>query len=59
MKDYIKPKAININLSIESIIAMSIFDDKEADPDSPILSREDYNSQSDKIITKNIWDEVW
>lgn len=57
MKDYIKPKAININLSIESTIAMSIFDDKEADPDSPILSREDY--QSDKIITKNIWDEVW
>lgn len=57
MKDYIRPKAININLSIESTIAMSIFDDKEADPDSPILSREDY--QSDKIITKNIWDEVW
>lgn len=59
MKDYIKPEVVKFKLSMESIIAMSKFDDKEADPDSPILSREDYNSQLDNPIPKNIWDGMW
>lgn len=40
-------------------MAMLRFDDKEADPDSPILGREDNVYQLDKPISKNIWDEVW
>ena len=59
MKEYIKPETVKFRLSMESIIAMSRFGDKEADPDSPILSREDYVDQLDKPISKNIWDEVW
>ena len=59
MKEYIKPETVKFKLSAESIIAMSRYDDKEADPDSPILGREDYVDQLDKPISKNIWDEVW
>lgn len=59
MKGYIKPETVKFRLSTESIIAMSRFDDKEADPDSPILGREDNVYQLDKPISKNIWDEVW
>ena len=59
MKDYIKPEVVEFKVSTEYIIAMSKIDDIEADPDSPILSREDYNSQWGNPISENTWGEVW
>ena len=59
MKDYIKPEVVEFKISMQPILAMSKIDDIEADPDSPILSREDYNSQWGNPISENIWGEVW